>query len=102
MTHQGATLKGHGLPDYYARQALEKLARHFRIPPEERSGDTAVVGFRIARDGTLTRVRIITSSGSAERDRYAIDAVNKAERLAPFPDDFNKEFLDVEVAFRFV
>ncbi|MBI1289935.1 TonB family protein [bacterium] len=101
MSSGSASLKGHGLPDYYARMALEKLARNFRIPPEDETNKQAMVTFRISRDGQLTMVRISSSSGSSDLDQYALDAVEKTARLAPFPDDFEKDFLDVEVGFSF-
>lgn len=102
MKEGAASIKGHGLPDYYARLALEKLARNFRIPPEDETKKEALVGFRIDRDGTLSRIRITRSTGDSKLDAYATAAVERTARLAPFPDDFEKEYLDVEVGFSFV
>ncbi len=42
----------------------------------------AIVGFTIAPDGTLARVRMMRSSGSAELDAVALDHIRRA---APFP-----------------
>lgn len=101
VTDGGTTLKGSGLPEYYAQQALAVLSSNFRIPPEMANQARAVVGFRISRDGTLSNIRILTSSGDPERDKLALRAVEITRKLAPFPDDFEKAYVDAEAAFRF-
>jgi protein TonB len=43
---------------------------------------TVVVGFTIARDGSLAGVQVLRSSGNAALDRIAADHIR---RSAPFP-----------------
>ncbi len=101
-TTQGATtLKGLGLPDYYAREALNRLARNFRVPPEREENVEAVLAFRISRNGTISNIRVTRSSGKSELDGLARRALENTGRFAPFPDGFDRPHADVEVTFSF-
>lgn len=95
------SIKGVGLPAYYARTALETLARNFIVPQEQQRNITAELGCRISRDGTISNIRIRRSSGSSELDQMAVAALEKTRRFPPFPDDFDKPHVDVEITFNF-
>ncbi len=95
------TLKGLGLPDYYAREALNRLARNFNVPPDKEESVEAVLAFRISRNGTISRIRVTRSSGNSELDSLARRALETTSRFAPFPDDFDRPHADVEVTFSF-
>jgi len=65
------------------------LKNHIKdYPPPEGMSDnyTARVEFFVAADGSISHVRIITSSGNAEFDRYVIDACEHARPVGPRPD----------------
>lgn len=95
------SIKGVGLPAFYARTALEALARNFIVPPEQQRNITAELGCRISRDGTISNIRVRRSSGNSELDQMAISALEKTRRFPPFPDDFDKPHVDVEITFNF-
>lgn len=90
-----------GLPDYYARNALTKVSRLFRVPPADQSDAEATVLVRIARDGTLSNIRIGKSSGSTKLDEYALSAVKATAKFSPLPDSFPKDSANVEISFSF-
>jgi periplasmic protein TonB len=66
------------------RQALiAQIERHKRFPAtaKGRSGIVSVA-FSIDRDGRLTEVRVLASSGSAALDEAALDLIRRSQ---PFP-----------------
>lgn len=95
-------LRGVGLPDYYCKNALAQLSRYFIVPPDRQADKTAVVEFKILRSGELTGIRVKRSSGDAELDQLALDAMKKAGKLAPLPDAVEKDSIETEVAFNFL
>jgi TonB family protein len=77
-----------GAPDgveQWKNALVSSLERNKRFPPEAVSrgeSGTARVYFELDREGNVTSVRIIHSSGSAALDEEAIDLVR---RCSPFP-----------------
>lgn len=97
----GTTLKGLGLPPYYAQAALDKLARFFQIPDAKQRDVTAVLSCRISRNGMISNIRVVRSSGSSDLNDLAIQALERTQRFNPFPDNFPKSHVDVEITFTF-
>lgn len=95
------SMKLNGLPDYYCRQLLDNISRFFNVPPEKRRGVSTQLQMRINRDGTLTDIRVIRSSGDRSLDQYALSALEAVRRVAPLPDDFGPNSQLVEISFRF-
>ncbi|HBF34564.1 TPA: hypothetical protein DDW35_08365 [Candidatus Sumerlaeota bacterium] len=62
-----------------------------------------IVEFRIARDGTLSNVRVVPGKGTgkASFDRYAVDAVQKTARLDPFPLSIKEDYVTATIPFGF-
>ena len=96
------TIAGAGLPEFYARGALAKVSRHFRVPKEKEREVTALVSFRIARSGHISDVRVRRSTGDSTLDDLAKTALHEANPFAPLPDDFDGPHVDVEMTFSFV
>jgi len=59
------------------------------------------LAFDVARDGSISNIQVIGSSGSETVDGYAIKALKETERLAPFPDTVPKSRLRLTVTFDF-
>ncbi|MFC1668533.1 energy transducer TonB [Chlamydiota bacterium] len=59
---------------------------------------TVFISFQIARDGTVTRVRVSKSSGNNDLDNSALDAVRKTS-LPPLPGGYRNSALSVSVEF---
>ena len=58
-----------------------------------------VIHFQIERDGTVTDIRLVTSSGLAYVDRAALRAVVGSSPLPPLPADFSGPHLGIQVVF---
>jgi periplasmic protein TonB len=68
--------------------------------PQVSPGTTAVIYFRILRDGAITDPRIQTSSGNGAFDRAALSAVRSSTPLNPLPFAYNGTYLGVHLTFR--
>ncbi|MEZ4415092.1 MAG: TonB C-terminal domain-containing protein [Gemmatimonadota bacterium] len=85
-------------PQYYGN-IVAQLGRCFRPPPGRHS---ATVQFVIHRDGTVSDIRKVESTGNLAFDVRAIEAVECAGRdghLGPLPDDFAWDVLPIEFFF---
>jgi len=60
-----------------------------------------VVSFQILRDGTITNVQIMTSSGNQSVDTSAIRAVQNSNPLDHLPPGYSGTYVDVEFWFDF-
>lgn len=58
------------------------------------------VRFGIREDGQIVGLRIVRASGDPSYDDSVLRAVTKASPLAPPPENYRKEFMDVELTFR--
>jgi len=96
-----ASMQGSGLPHYYVQAALDKVARNFTLPSSKRTDKTALVGVTISRNGKLSQIKVVKSSGDRELDQYAVEAMQSAARFAPLPDDIRKDRIAVRITFRF-
>ncbi len=60
---------------------------------------TAVVLFRIDRQGLVSRIALATPSGISALDDSALRAVEAANPLPPLPEEFKNAYLDVHLQF---
>lgn len=95
----GTSMRSDGLPLGYVQGVLQHLGRYFNVPPDRQQGAKCVVRFRIQRDGTMENPRVVQSTGSADLDKYALDAVKNARKLSPLPDSFTGSSTEREVTF---
>ena len=58
--------------------------------------------FKIERDGKMSRIRILDSSGYEILDRAIVDAIKLAAPFAPLPKSMGKETLMVTATFKYV
>jgi TonB family protein len=65
----------------------------------KRPGLLTTVRFRIARDGTISRVEVSKASGNAVYDQTAVAAVERVRQLPPPPPAYADEFAEFEVNF---
>jgi colicin import membrane protein len=59
-----------------------------------------VVHFGIKDNGEITDLKIVQPSGDRSYDESVLRAVKKSSPLPPPPENFRKDFSDVEIAFR--
>lgn len=58
-----------------------------------------MVAFSVSREGEVTALRILRSSGSSLRDQAALKAVQQAAPFAPLPARYRPSRVDVEFGF---
>ncbi len=58
--------------------------------------------FKIEKDGRMTRIRVLSSSGYEILDRAIVDAIKLAAPFAPLPKSMAKDSLVVTATFRYV
>ncbi len=99
----GAAVAGLDNPNftygYYVDQMLALISRNWVRPPVG-SGVEAMVHYRIQRDGGITELRIVTSSGINSFDLAALRAVQSSSPLPPLPRGFRDSSLGVNLIVR--
>lgn len=99
----GAAVAGLDNPNftygYYVDQMLALISRNWVRPPVG-SGVEAMVHYRIQRDGAITELRIVTSSGINSFDLAALRAVQSSSPLPPLPRGFRDSSLGVNLIVR--
>jgi len=84
---------------YYVDQMLALISRNWVRPPVG-SGIEAMVHYRIQRDGKITELRIVNSSGINSFDLAAMRAVQASSPLPPLPRGFRDSSLGVNLIVR--
>jgi len=62
---------------------------------------TVRIQFSIEKDGTVTNIRVVSSSGYPDLDRAAVNALKSMGKV-PFGDSFDLERLNVDGYFRYI
>lgn len=78
---------------------LQQRIKHNWFPPKEEESKNVVLLFTIARDGSLLRVNVLKSSGSAVVDMAALTAVKLAAPFRPLPNGYSKDSVDIQFTF---
>lgn len=89
---------------YYLRLVRDQIARHWSAPAGLGTGGKpvqAVVQFRVARDGSISGVRVEESSGIDFFDQAAARAVTISDPLPPLPLGFPAGDLGVHFGFEY-
>ena len=81
----------------YQRGLYNKVKRNWR--PSFREKYTTWLSFNIEKSGQISQLQVVESSGSAEFDRVAVEAVQNAVPLDPLPADFPLEHLKFKYQF---
>ncbi|HET7276335.1 MAG TPA: TonB C-terminal domain-containing protein [Longimicrobiaceae bacterium] len=88
-------------PSYLAN-IQRQLHRYFRPPADARS-DEAEILFRINRDGSVSGIEVLSSSGSIRFRLAAMEAVEQAglnKAFGPLPEEYPADQLPVSFYFR--
>ena len=97
---QDTTVAGFDDPDfkydYYTRSLIQAIRRAWRRPRLDRRMDLAI-NFRIARDGTVSDVELVRTSGIPSYDRAGLRGIQDASPLPPLPAAYRKQSLGVTV-----
>lgn len=87
---------------WYEKLLRERIAAKWRtndVPPQVRTAPMAIISFTIARDGRVSDVRILQSSGIYPLDNSAQRAVYEAAPMPPLPAQFERPVARVEFHF---
>ncbi len=99
----GAAVAGLDNPDfvygYYLDQMLALIGANWVRPPLGGVVE-AMVAFRVHRDGSVTDIRIVHSSGYNSFDLAGLRAVRAAAPLPPLPRSYSHESLGVNLIVR--
>lgn len=84
----------------YFALVLSRIEQNFS-PPFFPKGITCQVSITIERNGTISNIRLIRSSGNSSLDRSAIAALEKTRKLPPLYDSFRETSITVKLTFDF-
>jgi len=88
---------------YYTNFISSKIYSLWKRPSKSAVGKeeaTALVSFRVYRDGHIESVKITRSSGSRFMDESVLGATRMADPLPPLPTGFKGAYEDFEIRFR--
>jgi protein TonB len=94
------TMQSLDLPTYYILSARQKIQSYFTIPPNVKNRQVICkVTFTILKDGTITNIRVVQSTGDSMLDQAAVRAITLAKELGPLPDAISKTSIDSIITF---
>ena len=82
----------------YFAEIKRRVKRNWRPSVPSNNRNTILV-FSIQRNGQITGLRVIRSSGSPKVDRESLEAVQKSAPFPPLPQNFPNEQLNIEFNF---
>ncbi len=85
--------------DFYLNLIITKIANNWLNPLRGGRKISAVIYFRIQRDGTVTDVKVEKSSGNTLFDQSALRAVMASSPLPALPESYTGDFLGVHFMF---
>jgi len=69
------------------------------FPPEQNNSRRTVLTFDISRDGRITRLKVSRTSGNANADQAALDAIQRSQPFAPLPDSYRGNKITITFTF---
>ena len=90
-------LKGFDLSPYLGE--MEGKVKPNWKPSFRQDDRTTVLTFNIEKNGQVSDLRVTQSSGSAEVDREAVEAIEKSLPFAPLPAEFPLDSLEITFSF---
>jgi TonB family protein len=80
-------------------QDIKNSIIHNWSPPDGMPGYGSVVVFRIGKDGSLTNIKLLRSSGNKAVDDTSINAVKITAPFRPLPDSYSSNNVDIQLNF---
>ncbi|TDK45062.1 energy transducer TonB [Antarcticimicrobium luteum] len=91
----------HSLIAAWGARIIDRIERTKRAPRGLRGGGRVVLRLQVSRSGALQGVSIRSSSGNAEMDAAAINAVRRAGRFPPAPEGLTRPVYSFSLPVRF-
>ncbi|HOL22272.1 MAG TPA: TonB family protein [bacterium] len=87
------------IPDWYLSTIHKKIKENWRT--DNIIGErTAIVSFRVYRDGRIENISLEKSSGNTRFDRSVLEAVISTKQVPPFPVEITYNYLDIIIDFK--
>jgi len=88
------------IPDWYLALLKKKLEENWRLlRPYSLKEETALVSFRLEKDGSISDPVLDKSSALPEFNRSVLAAVKHSAPFPAFPREVKEDFLDITVEF---
>jgi len=71
------------------------------VDPTIQTAPRAVIDFEIMRDGTITNIQVMQSSGYSSVDSSAVRAIQSSSPVSPLPGGYTGSYVNVEFWFDF-
>ena len=99
----GLNVQSFGLTDFCCPEYLDTMARLIRRHWNEDQGaaGSVVVKYTIRRDGMLTQIEVVKTSGNFILDQESRRAVIKAAQLPPLPPQYTGQNLTIHLTFEY-
>ncbi len=97
-----SSARGESVPNWYNSYVQSKMYNLWKKPPRAAVGRelaTALVAFRVFRDGHIENIRLQESSGSRALDDSALQAVRMADPLDALPANLKGPYHDFLILF---
>lgn len=87
-------------PDFgpYMRELQRRIKRNWH-PPRGNESKRVQLLFKVSRDGRLIRLNISKSSGVADADDAALEAVKMSAPFRPLPPEYQGKDIDIQFTF---
>lgn len=87
----------------YVSQIKERVLDLWRYPMEAKSGlrGTVQLAFTVERDGSVSRIELLKSSGYPVLDKGAIQALSRASPFSPLPQEIKVTSLSIAGTFNY-
>lgn len=82
----------------YMRELQRRVKLNWAPPKAEESTHVTTI-FKISKNGKVSALKIMKSSGYTEMDKAAIEAVKKASPFRPLPSEFEGNYVDIQFTF---
>jgi len=88
------------LPPYYLLMAQQKIEGNFKLARSQKyAGLFCVAEFRVNREGLISDIRVVRSTGQSSLDRFATEALELTVSLAPLPDSVREPSITIMANF---
>ena len=80
---------------------MSKFQRYPLISKARKEEGTALISFRVHKDGKITDIKIKTSSGYKRLDKAALNIFRKMGTSYSIPKDIKEDFMDLVIPVSF-
>jgi len=87
------------IPQWYILMVKSEIRKNW-ILKENFTGLSAIVSFRVTREGKIENIALEKSSGFSSFDNSVIEAVKLTKRLPSFPEEIKEKYLEIVIEFK--